>query len=105
MTFALLKIRSADRAARRAVTICAANGGLAAASPVAASVPAAPAFFRNSRRGIGLSLMVRDRRFYWMPAALISFSFEPSSATTCLSISAGVIGIGLKLLEPLLHRW
>ena len=30
-----------------------------------------------------------------MPAALISFSFEPSSATTCLSISAGVIGIGL----------
>ena len=30
-----------------------------------------------------------------MPAARISFSFELSSATTCLSISAGIIGIGL----------
>src|SRR5215470_8785511 len=56
MTLALLRIRSAGRAAGRAVTVCAADGGLAA-NPVAAAEPAAPAFFRNSRRGIGLSLM------------------------------------------------
>jgi hypothetical protein len=37
----------------------------------------------------------RHRKRYLMPAARISLSFELSSAVTYLSISAGVIGIGL----------
>ena len=46
--------------------------------------------------GIGKSrIACRLRRLYLMPAAWISFPFELSSATTYLSISAGVIGIGL----------
>src|SRR5262245_3038374 len=62
MTFALLRIRSADRTAGPVGMVCPTDDGLGA-SPVAAAVPAAaPAFFRNSRRGIGLSLMISPAR-------------------------------------------
>jgi hypothetical protein len=37
----------------------------------------------------------RHRKRYLMPAARINLSFELSSAVTYMSISAGVIGIGL----------
>jgi hypothetical protein len=41
------------------------------------------------------SYTARHRKRYLMPAARINLSFELSSAVTYMSISAGVIGIGL----------
>ena len=44
---------------------------------------------------VWLRTAARHRKRYLMPAARINLSFELSSAVTYLSISAGVIGIGL----------
>src|SRR5262245_31692840 len=109
MTFALLRIRSAERTAGRAGTVCPADGGLVA-SPVAAAVPAtAPAFFRNSRRGIGLSLMVSPAR-----AEVLFDAGRPNQLFVRTEFGNDVLvhiggrqrhRIDRELLEPVLHRW
>src|SRR5262245_19534048 len=109
MTFALLSIKSAERTARRAGTICPAEGGLVV-SPVAAAVPAtAPAFFKNSRRGIGLSLMVSPAR-----AEVLFDAGRPNQLFVRTQFGNNILvhiggrhrhRVDRELLEPVLHRW
>src|SRR5262245_14089443 len=108
MTFALLRIRSAERTAGPAGTVCPADGGLVA-SPVAAAVPAtAPAFFRNNRRGIGLSLMIcRARSEVLFDASRPNQLFVRAQFGNDILVHIGRRHrhrIDRKLLEPVLHR-
>src|SRR5262245_32386907 len=107
MTFALLRSRSAERTAGRAGTVCPPDGVVA--SPVAAAVPAtAPAFFRNSRRGIGLSLMVSSAR-----TEVLFDAGRPNELFVRTQFGNNVLvhiggrhrhRIDRELLEPMLHR-